>query len=186
MAMKKKNSPMRGDRLPHPPGRLCLIKFLSPGTAKVPNAQEGNIEASIRLINWIISNVSKSPNSCKTFLAGYTTYILFHWYGLYLILLKLNNIRDLCNGQSRRKPSFFPNFRTFFLRRKFNYQHVTVRSCRPSRAMAKEKERLYGLKTSRLALLTSVYHFRMPSFSLLSSLVKIKYSRTFPFSYETF
>ena len=167
------------------PRKTLIIKFLSPGTAKVPNAQEGNVEASIWPINWIIPNVSKSPNSCKTFLARYTTCILFHWYGLYLIFLKLNNIRDLCNGQPR-KPSFFPNFRTFFLRRKFNYQHVTVRSFRPSQAMTMEKERLYGLKASRLALLTSVYHFRMPSFSLLSSLVKIRYSRTFSFSYKTF
>ena len=55
----------------------------------------------------------------------------------------------------RRNPSFSPNFRTFFLRRKFNYQHVTVRSC-PSQAMAMEKERWYGLKTSRLALWTSL------------------------------
>ena len=176
---------MRGDRLPIP-RKTLIIKFFFPRTAKVPNTQEGNFEASIWPINWIISNVSKSPNSCKTFLARYTTCILFHWYGLYLIFLKLNNIRDLCNGQRRRKPSFFPNFRTFFLRRKFTYQHVTVRSCRPSQALAMEKERLYDLKTSRLALLTSVYHFRMPSFSLLSSLVKIKYSRTFSYSYKTF
>ena len=48
------------------PRKTLIIKFPSPGTAKVPSAQELNDEASnwdIWPINWIILNVSKSPNT---------------------------------------------------------------------------------------------------------------------------
>ena len=58
------------------PRKTLILKFPSSGTAKVPSAQEMNDEASIWdiwPINWIISNVSKSPNTkvCRPFVLRY-------------------------------------------------------------------------------------------------------------------
>lgn len=122
------------------PRKTLIIKFPSPGTAKVPSAQELNDEASnwdIWPINWIILNVSKSPNTkVWPFVLRYenVSCTIHNMYtitlGCAVILLKLSDIRDLCNVQhTKKKTKLSPNSRTFFLRRKFNDQHVTVRSC---------------------------------------------------------
>ena len=123
------------------PRKTPIIKFASPGTAKVPSAQELNDEASnwdIWPINWIILNVSKSPNTkVWPFVLRYenVSCTIHNMYTITLGCAASNLFKTEWYTSSMQCPTYqeenqlSPNSRTFFLRRKFNDQHVTVRSC---------------------------------------------------------